>query len=187
MTQLWNDYGKWLLKEVGFVDERFDAREPGYFGRAVKPSNYDILMRSLHNRDFIWIIERDENRMKDGLSLRYNFFDECDVNGGNFGSPCSVLEMLVALVIRLDSEFIGDPGNPHPEYLFWEMLCNLGLNLYDDSHWDEQKFNKIIDIWLERRFSKSGDGGIFPLESATFDCRNEEIWRLALAYLNENF
>ena len=185
MTQLWETYCDWLLKEVGFTEMRSCGRSPS--GARLYPRDYDILMRKLHDTDFRWVIGRDENRMNYGLSLRYDFFDDVEVSGGAFMRPCSVLEMLIGLAIRLDSEYVGDPGDPHPEELFWSMICNMRLNEMDNEHFNETKCNKILDIWLDREFRDDGFGSPFPLKNVTFDSTNEEIWKQAMAYLTENY
>lgn len=188
MERLWNEYCSWLLKEVGFVGDfrcsrvKYDAG-PGH----LYPRHYDILMRTLHDTDFYWVIKRDESRMKDGLVLRYDFFDDLEVVGGSFARPCSVLEMLVGLAIRIENEYIGDPGDPHPERFFWQMICNLGLNEFDNEHFDGQKVDETVTKMLNREYNSDGFGGIFPLKGDTFDCREEEIWKLAMAYLTENY
>lgn len=192
MESLWKEYCNWLLNLVGFVGDfrcsrvKYDAG-PGH----LRPKNYDILMSKLHDRDFYYIIESDESRMKDGLILRYDFFDDCDIIGGSFKNPCSVLEMLVGLAVRIDSEYIGDPGDPHPERFFWEMICNLGLNTLDNEHFNSDTFDRIIVTWLNREYDFDGKGSIFPLKSVTSDGFSDtkvtEIWQLAMAYITDNY
>lgn len=187
MISMWYEYCDWLLDKVGFL-RADDLLTSSLDGRQahVRPNNYKLLMRKLHDIDFKWIIERDENRMKDGLAIRYSFFDDNEVDGG-FTRPCSVLEMMVALANRLDQEYIGDPGDPHPEYLFWDMICNLGLDRFYNNNYDESEVVNIIDIWLNRQFKSDGFMSLFPLNNVTFDCREAEIWSLAMAYITENY
>lgn len=187
MLNMWDEYRDWLLNKVGFMDYKVLPR-PSRFSRSgfSRPENYELLMRELHEINFLWSIERDENRMKDGLALRYDFFDDHGVDG-SFTKQCSVLEVLVALALRLDCDYIGDPGDPHPEYIFWEMVCNLGLWMYENDNFNEFAVEEKVADWLERRYKSDGKGGIFPLKHVTFDCRNEEIWKLAMAYITENY
>lgn len=188
MTQLWDNYCNWLLDKVGFVGDFNCGRSGGSsVGRRLHPDDYYILMRSLHNRPFTWTVERDENRMKDGIALRYDFFDELGINGGAFWEQCSILEFMVGLAIRLDGEYVGDPGDPHPEELFWDMIVNLGLNELRDADFDQKKCDKILDIWLKRCHESDGKGSIFPQKVTKFDSREEEIWKQAMAYLTENY
>ena len=188
MELLWDKYRDWLLEEVGFVDYNFYIERPGHFAGPLYPHNFELLMRKLHDTEFEWILERDENRMKDGMALRYDFFDEqTDIEGGAFMRPASVLEVLVGLAVRLDCEYIGDPGSPHPEIIFWDMIKNLGLDKYNDAHFNEMYVEEIIENWLKRQYRSDGKGSIFKLKGDTFDCRNEEIWKLAMAYITENY
>ena len=182
---MWDTYRDWLLEEVRFTGNR-KLERPNRRLNILLPSDYELLMRTLHDIDFKWVIERDENRMKDGLALRYDFFDDNDIDGG-FVRPCSVLEMLIGFAIRLDCEYIGDPGDPDPMDIFWKMICNLGLWMYDNDNFNEFAVEEKVDIWLKRGFRSDGFGGIFPLKNVTFDCRNEEIWKLAMAYITENY
>lgn len=186
MTLMWDEYRDWLLNKVGFVDhERLSLPDKGGPSH-MYPFNYELLMRELHEIDFKWIIDRDENRMKDGLALRYDFFDDYEVDGA-FMRPCSVLEMLVGLTLRLECEYIGDPGDPHPIDIFWSMICNLGLWMYYDNNFNEFAVEEKVEIWLDRQFSANGKGSIFILKCDTFDCRKAEIWRQAMAYITENY
>lgn len=186
MISAWDNYCDWLLEEVGFVG-KFVCGNDGHFGRHLYPHDYELLMRKLHNINFVWYIERDENRMKDGLALRDEYFDNAGIDGGSFNRKCSVLEMLIGLAIRLDTDYIGDPGEPHPEFIFWDMLCNLGLDIFVNDNFNEIYVEDIVIKWLERKFKSNGKGGIFPLKNDTFDSRNEEIWKLAMAYITENY
>lgn len=165
---LWNDYREWLLDQVGFYQLK-------------KGHSYNELMAFLHNTEFTAIIKRDENRIKDGLYLRRNY--GVDFNQEDF--PCSVLEVLVALAIRVEREYLGDPGNEHPEHLFLEMIDNLGLSWYNDLRYREEKVYKIVSDWLERRFYSSGLGSICPLKGRTRDQRVVEIWDQMMAYINQ--
>lgn len=45
--------------------------------------------------------------------------------------PCSVLEMIIALAIRLEEHIMDDPdiGNRTGQW-FWDMIVSLGLGFY---------------------------------------------------------
>lgn len=172
---LWESYGVWLIRRVNFSKR-----------------NYSSLMKKLHNTPFKWVIERDENRASDGLCYREFFFHSLDSEKiyRQFNEemyPCSVLEMLVALAIRVDDEYIGDPSNPHPENIFWEMCCNLGLeNMKNDENF-EAEFLKKINKFLEKDYDFNGKGGIFPVKHPKKDHRKIEIWSEMMEYLSENY
>ena len=94
-----NDYFKWLKSLV-------NAEE-----------SHSFLWRKLHSTDFVWVVERDENRAEDGKYLRYLFtvsaydridFDEEEVEQYLSG-PCSVMEFLVGLAKRMEDDIMYDP------------------------------------------------------------------------------
>lgn len=188
MNHLWYDYKNWLLDRVGF--NNLERRDLGGFHQ----SDYDALMTALHETEFIYVIDRDENRMRDGLRLRYYFFQDIGMStDADFVSdvsdpiPCSVLEVLVALAIKIDDNYTGDPADPHPEIVFWDMIKNLGLHKFINSTFNAVEFDKIMDFWLMREFGNDGNGSIFPVKSVTFLSKSEEIWRQATAYISENY
>lgn len=157
----WEDYTFWLLDHVGF-----------------RIKGYDYLMSILNDTDYIWVLDRDENRADDGLRLR-------DEYGLYFDRPCSVLEMLVGLAIRINNDYIGDPLDEHPEIIFWEMICNLHLDRFNDDHMDSDLVSRILNNWMNRRFSTTGSGSIFPQYSTTNrDQRKIEIWAQMVEYIS---
>lgn len=182
MIDLYNEYIKWLLNKVHFDRLKGDLRR-GFPDQ----SDYNMLMDILGHTTFNIVIERDMNRVKDGLSLRYDFFDDCGIDGASFVQPCNILEFLVALSIRIDTEYIGDPDEECPEFIFWEMICNLGLDKYDDKHFSKDDVEEILDIFVNRQYRSDGKGGIFPLKSDEFDQKSVEIWSQMLAYISENY
>ncbi len=169
-AQLWDEYGIWLVNHV-----------------RLRKIGYSRLMKQLHDTPFIYILERDRNRADDGISLREEFYREKDIDMGIYDhrDDCSVLEMLVALAIRITDEYIGDPGSCHPEMIFWEMLRNLGLDFFNDGKFDSDEVEYVIDRWLDRDFEYSGRGSIFPLRHPYQDQRGIEIWSQMNGYLTE--
>lgn len=167
---LWSDYKDWLLWRVHFSRPK-----------------YGNLMNFLHNTDFRWSVPHDENRAADGTMYRDEFFESCSVNKGDFNRPCSVLEMLVGLSIRIDNEYIGDPAEEKPDIIFWEMIENLELDRYNNSHWDSESVDEIITGWLDREFSSDGEGSIFPIKDPFRDQRDIEIWSQMNDYIEENY
>ena len=172
--KLWYDYGLWLMDRVGF-----------------KRKKYDNLLLELHYIPFRYSIPLDENRVEDGMELRDNFGLEIDCSNLSFDNDCSVLEVLVALAIRIEYEYIGDPREEHPEKIFWEMIENL----FDmDKNWrlcgpriDVQFVHYIVERWLNRSFDYDGTGSIFPLKNPDCDQTGIEIWSQMNRYLMENY
>ena len=171
----WNRYMCWLLKRVGFLDE-----------------NYDLLMEALHNTTFIFTIERDQNRAEDGIYLREIYLD-LFANGYDlpedfeFHKDVSVLEMLVALACRMENEYVGDPGDPHPERIFWQFLVNLGFEGYTNRKIRVNLVAKNLENWMMRQFDFHGNGGIFPVKRPMQDQRKVEIWSQMQEYIDENY
>lgn len=145
-------------------------------------SRYSKLLDLLFHKEFIFPIQRDRNRATDGLDLRNSYFGYCNVE---LGYP-NVLEVLVALALRLDLDVIGDDDEKHLGDWFWGMLFNLGLSKYDDDNFKKKEIDKAVDIWLRRGFDYDGKGSIFPLKTPQTDQRTTEIWYQANAYIIEN-
>ena len=155
---------------------------------SIRTSAFDILFEHLLERDFTWmkVCNTDADRALDGLSLRHLYFREWDERGLDWDAPCSVLEMIAALSIRIEQDILGEPGNDHPEKWFWEFLDNLGI-VQDNEHFDETAVDEVLDIWLMREYAWDGHGGMFPLKHANYDQRGIPIWDQMAEYLSENY
>ena len=75
--------------------------------------SYVRLLRYLNSQEFTYNIRLDGNRADDGLYLRYRFKQEnhlraVDVDRYLTGK-CSVLEMMVALCLRIEEDIMDDP------------------------------------------------------------------------------
>lgn len=161
-----------------------------YLCNIIRPpeNKYNYLLKILYETDFIYIIKLDENRYKDGLRLRQSFDKDSNINISNMlcGKKCSVLEMLIALSIRMED--IMEDGEPEPYRWFWLMLDNLGLTIITDRQNKEYAYdyiNRVIHKLLYREYAKNGEGGLFPLKKFKFDSRNTEIWYQMCWYLTE--
>lgn len=157
----WIGYKKRLLKHVGF-----------------NHGEYDMLTDHLIDVTFEWYINGDYNRAADGLFLRENLIGE----RSNIDGPCTVLEMLCALAMRMETEYIGDDCD-----IFEELLTNLDLLYFDNGNYDEIKVGDILDTWMGRKFNYDGIGSIFPLDRPSIDQRDIEIWQQMQEYINENW
>lgn len=177
MDRIWNDYTVWLLNYCRFG-------RPGY----------TKLMDQLINSPFEAVLERDLNRISDGEDLRSCFLMENGLNGTFYNHPVSVLEVLIALAVRVDGEYLGNPNDPRPDVFFWEMICNLGLDKFDDKKYDPRAVFEILDVWISRKFDKNGVGSPFPvgknihnIHKNIHDQRKIEIWMQVTAYINIHF
>ena len=124
----------------------------------------------------------DENRLLDGLDLRFRFADE---NSYYIDGDCSVLEMMVALSLRCEEHIMSDDeiGNRTGRW-FWEMIDNLGLESMYDDNFDKVYADKIIYRFLNREYEPNGDGGLFTVHNRNVDLRKVEIWYQMCWYLD---
>ena len=77
---------------------------------------YKILLCQLHGIIFYNLIDMDADRAEDGINLRYRFGYENGYESAMIAScldnrPCSVLEMMVALAIKIEEQIMDDPDN----------------------------------------------------------------------------
>lgn len=152
---------------------------------------YKYLCAYLHGRDFVYILPMDDNRFEDGISLRYRFgreqgFPNSAVARELDTRPCSVLEMMVALALRIEEEIMSeeDLGDRTSEW-FARMLYSLDLLEMTDRRFDESVAERAINNFLNRNYRRDGKGGLFTIcDRPDRDMRNVEIWYQAMWYLN---
>lgn len=151
--------------------------------RYVKHITFRKLLTHLHNTEFVYFIQNDENRADDGIELRYRFAitqgyeDEYELVLDYLINPCSVLEMLVALSLRCEECIMVDPeyGDRTSQW-FWGMITNLGLGSMSDDRFDEDYVIDILDRFLNRDYAPDGEGGLFTVRKIDCDLREVEIW-----------
>lgn len=182
MTQesLTNEYFRWLCA--------FVIGEP-----ASKSTSYSKLLRYLFTVEFTYTIGMDGNRAEDGTDLRYRFADENDYAYPIVATylddhPCSVLEMMIALAIRCEEHIMDNPdiGDRTGQW-FWNMVVSLGLGPMTDPRFDEEKADQIMEIFLNRKYSRNGKGGLFTVSDRHVDMRSIEIWYQMFRYLEEEY
>lgn len=178
----------------GVKYEYFEWLNTIIFGRErVKKNKFSKLMNCLFLTNFYWIddvgVSMDENRYKDGVELRGQFIDECGEYDINFleycqGVPCSVLEMMVALSLRMEGIMEEPDNNDHTGYWFWHMIENLGLDNMDNYHFDKDFVESKLNIFLDRKYAYDGQGGLFSVDNCKYDLRDVEIWYQMCWYLD---
>lgn len=171
-----NDYFEWMYALV--CNERYSDR-----------ISYRKLFTYLHNTEFIFSIPRDVNRAMDGIGLRRRYSlaeNREDMLSGYLKGPCSVLEMMVSLAIRMEETIMDDPeyGNRTGQW-FWSMIGNLGLGMMTDDQFDESYVENSINRFMERKYKPDGSGGLFRIRHAHADLRKVEIWTQMSWYLDE--
>ena len=153
--------------------------------------DYGKLLRFLFSVDFNYTLPIDGNRYEDGIDLRYRFADEKNyhhryISGWIDDVPCSMLEMMIALCLRIEEHITGDPdvGDQTTRW-FKAMLKSSGLDEMDNSHFDQTAASDIVRDINERRYARNGDGGLFRLRHNRRDLRHVEIWYQAMWYIDE--
>lgn len=155
---------------------------------------YSRLMDVLFRTDFFYIpedekLKMDQNRASDGVYLRAIYDEETDhkVDGALSDKKASVLEMLVALSIRIEQDIMGSGKNDFGRW-FVEMLDNLGLLWYsNDEGWSERDILDILGVFMYRRYLDDGVGSLFPMKNPPDGFAKMEIWDQMQAYLIENY
>ena len=168
-------YYRWL---VGLVCDRYHAKY------------YTHLLDDLYEREFYWSIGLDEDRAIDGINLRDRFLDEHKSKTvPPMDEPCSVLEMMAALAIRMEREVRGTNSDyDGTSDWFWGMIVSLGLDRNDDGNYDADLTDAVLETFLERRYKRDGKGSLFTCleaESNGIDMANETIWKQMNLYISE--
>ena len=168
-------YFEWLYSLIGAVGNRNPER------------SYWNLTKRLYVKEFVWLIQNDDNRLEDGRDLRQEFLDTQEMAEPDpswMGLGCSMFEMLIGLARRGSFQDGRDPVE-----WFWEMMTNLGLSEFTDSKYDadvEALIDGVLDTVIFRTYDAKGHGGLFPLKHTREDQRRVEIWYQLSAYLAEN-
>ena len=152
---------------------------------------YDKLIHELYSIEFYSVIEMDESRISDGISLRYSFgyemgYTDREITCALDNRPCSVLEVMAALAKRCETQIMSDDsyGNRTRKW-FRKMLMSLGLSGMYNMHYNKEFVDRVIDIFLKREYDYSGKGGLFALRNPDRDQRTIEIWAQMCDYLYE--
>lgn len=180
MRKLKNEYFNWLCDIIGIDDPPRDE-------------TYWILAKKLFSKEYYWTVDGDENRALDGKELRNDFLDELynsREKEDELKGPCTILELLIALSFKIEENlmYISSVGD-RSKYWFWVMIDNLGLSKYTDSSIDlkgNDQIDHILEIFMDRTYSRNGRGGLWPLKKAVKDQRKVEIWYQLNAFFEEN-
>ena len=149
--------------------------------------SFDLLLKHLHRIEFRTVMERDENRAERGLGLRYRFScDRTDLHDVEYylDGPCSVLEMMIALAIDIESVMDDTSYGDRTSQWFWSMITSLGLNSMTDTRFDREYINERVLIFMNREYEPNGAGGLFTIRNCERDVRDYEIWVQACWYMN---
>lgn len=168
------EYFNWLCSKVDDAD--------------FNPSKYQLLLQRLHHTDFIWTMENDKDRAIDGIELRTQFAKESDLDSQTVKMqlqfPCSMMEMMVALAIRCETQIMIDlfVGERIGRW-FKVMLKSLDLYYETDEIYDEEWVDFVLREFMDRAYEPNGVGGLFRINDSSIDLRQLEIWSQMNVYL----
>lgn len=148
---------------------------------------YGNLLKALHEKEFISLVDFDQNRIQDCFDLRPQCFRE--LHQMPFSDleraigPASFLELIVVMGRKL--AFTTEEDDP--QMWSWYLLQTLGLNKFWGhlGHTKLRRIDTIVDDVIWRQYEPDGRGGLFPLSNPMSDQRDVELWYQMAAYVNE--
>jgi hypothetical protein len=157
--------------------------------------SYSNLLTQLYETPYKWDRTQplDENRYVDGLNLRETFAYKTklpeDIVYSSIEGPCSMLEMLCALGVRIDNDIMANTatGYDHGYYWIQEMMRNLGVLRYENSYWNSGAVATIISDFHAKNYSADGLGGLFYIPNSQRDLRTMNIWDQMCYYICRNY
>ena len=168
----WNleGYYVWLLNMIPFVRK-----------------GYGRILRILYDIPFRVTMIQDENRVGDGLSLRSRYAAEIGLPPAareelKLSRPCSVLEVMIALALRCEEEYMTTYSDEDPvgRWVF-PMISSLGLS----PRTDDRTAAGIVEAFLNRSYRPDGRGGLFYVPGAEEDMRTLELWSQLMLWLDK--
>jgi len=139
---------------------------------------YSQLLFTLYVKEFTYIFVMDGNRAENGLELREQF-------GIDLGDkPCSILEMIVALAMKIEDQMGDDYFGNRTSFWIENMLDSLGLSFYTDNHYNDEEVADILNQFLRRQYSENGSGGLFTVNRPDLNMRTMDIWMQANWFLS---
>jgi hypothetical protein len=159
------DYFLWLIAQIGIPQRNRNT--------------YNDLFMRLYETEFVWIVPHDDNRLQDGIELRYEF-DGKNIDFSDM--PVSMLEVLIALSRR-----VAWTTDRSPEFWAWQLLDNLRLTKSSDPLVGRkaERVEEVLEAVIWRTYDQDGNGGFFPLKYPRDDQTKREIWDQMNAYVNE--
>lgn len=142
--------------------------------------SYNDLFDQMHQKEFVWFVSNDDNRLEDALDVRNEYFGSG--RGPHLDVGISVLEVLIGLSRRM--AFIAGGEAQH---WAWQLLENLGLTRYRDpvGPIKYERIDAILEDLIWRNYEPDGRGGFFPLNDPDTDQTKIELWYQMNAYINE--
>jgi hypothetical protein len=164
MNKIDYEYYEWLVSQVAVPNNK----------------TCNDLFERMHNLEFVWFIPNDDNRVQDGLDLRYEYLDEAKRRLALEGA--TLLEILISLSRKVAFTAGGDERR-----WAWKLLKNLRLHKMTDPL-EGNRLDRVDDILhtlVWRTYERNGQGGFFPLKNSPDDQTKVEIWYQMQAYVIE--
>lgn len=181
------EYTQWLISKIDnapgsdkwYKEEKARAEHP----EEVYDIGYTKLFRYLHSIEYQYTHPMDKNRYEDGISLRwhYELEEEKPKASDLLTGPCSMLEMLVALAIKVEEIMWNSKYGDRTKYWFSRMLFSLGLrrgDMMNEFFNDDTKayINKCLERFFKNEYEPDGHGGLFIVYDSPEDLTKLEIW-----------
>ena len=173
-----NEYFEWMTNIV--CGKRFSGK-----------MTYKKLLSYLHMITFRCKMRSDENRAEDGIDLRWRFAVDTGRENQNdwirdcLEGPCSVLEMIVALAIRIEETIMDNPAlGDRTGQWFWGMITTMGLGAMNENNFDKKSAGNIVNTFLDRQYESDGNGGLFRIRGVDVDLTKVDIWTQLCWYLD---
>jgi len=133
--------------------------------------HWHFIFDTLNKIDFYYTHPLDENRVSDGLALRFDYAEQTGaskIQALKDNRPCSFLEMLVALCFRAGTQVIS---NPHD--LFIMVMDNL--HLFDQQVDETFIINQVHKALNHVHDYDGSNGGLFVLPG--IDITQDDYWK----------
>lgn len=152
---------------------------------------YTNLLQELYETPFIFVVPMDENRYNDGINLRSEFAYETNKDPEIIFEaletrPCTVLEMMIALTIRINNIMDDIEVGDRFKSWFWGMVDNLGLYGMTNERYSSEFVDLVISKFLNRQYRNEGAGSLFPNAHNLPNYNQIQIWDQAMHYLNQH-
>lgn len=180
-------YVKYLVSKLGDANGRY------------------FTIMTLLGIEFYSEIPSDSSRIVDGLELRESFLDYMrntsdkdvtDISKALSIYPCSVLEVLMTLAMKVHEDLMYTEGDSNWSRWFWMYLDNLGIDDVTDTSWNPKSEFYIrtqVEKFLDKNYNADGSGGnIYVIyENPYFNIYKASLWNQSDWFyrmlMNENF
>lgn len=174
-----------MSKAIAAPDEIIQDEYLAWIENIVHADKFDedtrLLLAHLQLVEWYSVLPRDHAREEDGKKFRGHFIRDSEfINYDSIDGPCTFLECILGIADRMDF-FCTPPEHQSEAWLyFWLLLNNAGLL---GNGCDVLAIDKRVNRVLERTYSASGRGGLFPLKNTTQNQIGTEIWYQMSSYI----